>query len=165
MPSLHRSIWPIGLAPEGRTLSNGFRSGFVVHGRLPSRPRHPPMGPEKIPHGEDRLTGLAGPILGWRPTRCNGQQRPVVLGVFLSNLYQPGQKGLLRNVTGNGHAPPLQLLQPAYQARRKGRPLQLPQLPRVSHLALREVQEVLTTLQVRKLRLRRPVGEHPWVPM
>jgi hypothetical protein len=27
------------------------------------------------------------------------------------------------------------------------------------------VQEVLTTLQVRKLRLRRPVGEHPWVPM
>jgi hypothetical protein len=147
-----------------RALPNGLVSDLAVRGGHSFRLGRPSVGSETLPHGENSLVGLAGSLLGDDPVRSGGQQRLTIGRALLSNLYQPGQKGLLRNVTGNGHTPPLQLLQQTHQTRREGGTLQLPQLPRVRHLALREVQEVLTALQVRELRLRRPVGEQLWVP-
>jgi len=163
------SLTALLLAPRARrqgvrTVSDAFVSAFIVSSRGSSGLRHALVGPVAVSHGENPLACLAGPILPQRSAYSGAQHRLMVLGIFLSNLYQPGKKGLLRNVSGNGHTPPMQLLQQAHQARRKGRPLQLSQLPRVRHLALREVQKVFEALQVRELRLRRAVGEYPWVP-
>ncbi len=53
---------------------------------------------------------------------------------------------------------PLHVVQPADSPGDKGRQVQLPQLPPSAHLARRALQEVLSKIQVRQLRVRRALA-------
>src|ERR1700676_5331125 len=52
----------------------------------------------------------------------------------------------------------LHFLQPSYSSGNKGSQVQLPELSPSAHLAGRALQKVLSEIQVRQLRVRRPLG-------